>query len=145
MSFIHLYLLPFLAFHAGLFRGARISLGRDETEAPLKTPAWEASYLHAPACVVKRPIDANCRSFSLSRNKKINWKPPSGRSQENECYKWLIYKQYFQVSGRFGPQFLSYLPKCFTHFCRACYGDAILVYHFGAPIWPPEINKNIWS
>ena len=24
------------------------------------------------------------RSFSLSRNKKINWKPSSGRSQENE-------------------------------------------------------------
>ena len=24
------------------------------------------------------------RSFSLSRNKKINWKPFSGRSQENE-------------------------------------------------------------
>ena len=21
----------------------------------------------------------------------------------------------------------------------------ILVYHFGPPIWPPEINKNIWS
>ena len=24
------------------------------------------------------------RSFSLSRNKKLNWKPSSGRSQENE-------------------------------------------------------------
>ena len=24
------------------------------------------------------------RSFSLSRNKKINWKPSSGRSKENE-------------------------------------------------------------
>ena len=27
---------------------------------------------------------ARYRSFSLSRNKKINWKPSSGRSQENE-------------------------------------------------------------
>ena len=26
------------------------------------------------------------RSFSLSRNKKINWKPSSGRSQENEMF-----------------------------------------------------------
>ena len=43
------------------------------------------------------------------------------------------------------PQFLSYLPKRFTHLCRALYGDAILVYRFGSPIWPPEINKNIWS
>ena len=37
-----------LVSHAGLFRGARISslptnafVGRDETRAPLKTPAWE--------------------------------------------------------------------------------------------------------
>ena len=36
-------------------------------------------------------------------------------------------------------------PKRFTHLCRALCGDAILVYRFGAPIWPPEINKNIWS
>ena len=34
------------------------------------------------------------RSFSLSRNKKINWKPSSVRSQETECYKRLIYKQF---------------------------------------------------
>ena len=27
---------------------------------------------------------ARYRSLSLSRNKKINWKPSSGRSQENE-------------------------------------------------------------
>ena len=35
--------------------------------------------------------------------------------------------------------------KRFTHLCRALYGDAILVHRFGAPIWLPEINKNIWS
>ena len=61
------------------------------------------------------------------------------------CYKRLIYKQFIQVSGLCGPQFLSYLPKRFTHLCRALYGDAILVHPFGAPICPPEINKNIWS
>ena len=86
------------------------------------------------------------RSFPLSGNKKkMNWKPSSGRSQETECYKRLIFKQFVQVSGLCGPQFLSYLPKRFTHLCRALYGDAILVHRFGAPIWPPEINKNIWS
>ena len=90
-------------------------------------------------------IESACRSFSLSRNKKINWKPSSGRRQENECYKRLLYKQFFQVSGLCGPQFLSYLPKRFTHLCRALYGDTILVYRFGAPISPPEINKNTWS
>ena len=52
-------------------------------------------------------------------------------------YKRLIYKQFVQVSGLCGPQFLSYLPKRFTHLCRALYGDAILMYRFG----PPEINK----
>ena len=67
-------------------------------------------------------------------------------AKKMKCYKKLIYKQFVQVSGLCGPQFLSYLPKRFTHLCRALYGDAILVYSFGAPIWPPEINKNtIWS
>ena len=74
------------------------------------------------------------RSFSLSRNKRINWKPSSGKSQENEYYKRLVYKQFVQVSGLSGTQFLSYLRKRFTHLCWALYGDAILVYRFGAPI-----------
>ena len=80
-------------------------------------------------------------SFSLLRNKKLNWKPFSGRSQKNECYKRLIYKQFVQVSGLCGSQFLCYLLKRFTHLCRALYGDAILVHRFGAPMWLPEINK----
>ena len=66
-------------------------------------------------------------------------------AKKMKCCKRLIYKQFVQVSGLCGPQFLSYLPKRFTHLCRALYGDAILVHRFGAPIWPPEINKNIWS
>ena len=80
-----------------------------------------------------------CRSYSLSRNKKIN-----EEAKKMKCFKRLIFKQ-FKVSGLCGPQFLSYLPKRFMHLYRALYGDAILVYRFGPPIWPPEINKNIWS
>ena len=46
---------------------------------------------------------------------------------------FTVYKQFVQFSGLCGPQFVSYLPKRFTHFCRALYnGDAILVYRFGA-------------
>ena len=45
--------------------------------------------------------------------------------KEMKCYKRLIYKQVFQVSGLLGPQFPSHLPKRFTHLCRALYGDAI--------------------
>ena len=62
-----------------------------------------------------------------------------------KCYKRLMYKQFVQVSGLCGPQFLSYLPKRLTQLCRALYGDAILLDRFGPSIWPPEINKNIWS
>ena len=36
-----------LASHAGVFRGARFSVGRDEKQAPLKTPAWEAKQSQA--------------------------------------------------------------------------------------------------
>ena len=61
------------------------------------------------------------------------------------CTNWLIFEQCVQLSGLCGPQFVSYLPKRFRHLCRALYGDAILVHSFGAPIWPPKINKNIWS
>ena len=60
-----------------------------------------------------------------------------------KCCKRLIYKQFVQVSGLCSLQFLSYLPKRFTHLCRALYGDAILVDSFGPPIWPSEINKNV--
>ena len=38
-------------------------------------------------------------------------------AKKMKCYKRLIYKQFFQVSGLCGLQFLSYLPKRFTHLC----------------------------
>ena len=65
-------------------------------------------------------------------------------AKKMNCYKRLIYKQFVQVSGLCGPQFLSYLPKRFTHFVDLC-RETPLVYRFGAPIWPPKSNKNIWS
>ena len=63
------------------------------------------------------------------------------QAKKTKCYKRLIYKQFVQVSGLCDPQFLSYLPKRITYHCRALYGDAT----DWTPIWPPEINKNIWS
>ena len=79
-------------------------------------------------------------SLKLPRNLTF-----SSATCEKPCNnKRLIYKQFVQVSGPCGPQFLSYLPKHFTHHYRALYGDAIFVYSFGTQIWPPEINKNIW-
>ena len=83
--------------------------------------------------------------FHCQANKKQIGNRPVEEAKKMKCFKRLIFKQFIQVSGLCGPKFLSYLPKRFTHLCRALYGDDILVYRFGAPIWPPEINKNIWS
>ena len=69
---------------------------------------------------------------------------PVEEAKKVKCYKRLIYKKFFQISGLCGPQFLSYLPKHITHICRALYGDAILVDSFSPPMSPPEINKNIY-
>ena len=86
------------------------------------------------------------RSFHChAEKKKYIGNHPEEEAKKTKCYKRLIYKQFVQVSGPCGPQFLSYLPKRFTHLCRVLYGDAILVYRFGAPMWLPEIKQNIWS
>ena len=66
--------------------------------------------------------------FHCHATKKYIGNRPVEEAEKMKCYKRLIYKQFFQVSGLCGPQFLSYLPKRFTHLCRALYGDAILVY-----------------
>ena len=83
--------------------------------------------------------------FHCHATKKEIGNRPVEEAKKMKCYKRLMYKQFAHVSGLCGPQFLSYLLKRFTQLCRALYGDAILVHRFGAPIWPPEINKNIWS
>ena len=45
-----------------------------------------------------------------NRLETVQWKKPRKRNVNR-----LIYKQFVQVSGLCGPQFLSYLPKRFTH------------------------------
>ena len=52
-------------------------------------------------------------------------------SKKIKCYKRLIYKQFLQVSGLCGAQFLSYLPKRFT-FVELC-------------IWRRRIGGQFWS
>ena len=80
------------------------------------------------------PKKDNNRTFSLSRNKKKktgNLPVEEAKKLKVKCHKRLIYKQFIQVSDFCGPQFLSYLPKRFTHLCRALYRDPILVYIVG--------------
>ena len=56
-------------------------------------------------------------------------------AKKMKCYKRLMYKQFAQVSGLCGPQFLSYLPKRFTHFVDLCretpYWCTVLVHQYG--------------
>ena len=52
--------------------------------------------------------------YTINTAQKINWKPSSGRSQENDCYRRPIYKQFVQISGLCGPQFLSYNVHVFA-------------------------------
>ena len=69
----------------------------------------------------------HCHAINMAQKNKletIQWKKPNKR---------LIYKQFVQISGLCGPQFLSNLLKHFTYLCRALYGDAILVGSFGPP------------
>ena len=37
------------------------------------------------------------------------------------------------------------VSRTFVELCMQTLYQFILLYRFGAPIWPPEINKNIWS
>ena len=63
-------------------------------------------------------------------------------AKKMKCYKRLIYKQFVQVSGLCGPQFLSYLPKRFTHFVDLCretpYWCTVLVHQYGRRKWLEE-------
>ena len=103
-------------------------------------------FCHSQCTSLKTCLWVNYRSFSLSHHKKVNLKSFNERSLKKMIwYKRLTHKQLLQISGLFGTPFLSYLPKRFTQLYRALYGDAILVYLRGTPIWQPEINKNIWN
>lgn len=40
---------------------------------------------------------------------------------------------------------VRYSSRCFNQICKAQYGAAILVYHFGTTIWRPERSVNVWN
>ena len=68
--------------------------------------------------------------YCNATKKKLEIRPVE-EAKKIKYDKRLKYKRFVQVSGLCGPQFLSYLPKRFTHLCRALYGDAILVHQYG--------------
>ena len=59
-------------------------------------------------------------------------------AKKMKCYNRPTLEKRLQVSGLYDALFLSYLPKRFTQIYRALYGDAMLVYNFSTPIWPPN-------
>ena len=77
--------------------------------------------------------------FHCHATKKYIGNRPVEEAKKMKCYKRLICKQFFQVSGLCGPQFLSYLPKRFTHLCayvartfmETPYWCTILVHQYG--------------
>ena len=76
-----------------------------------------------------------CHAINKLQKNKLEttqWKKPRKRNVIKDLYinNCLIYKQLstiVQVSGLYGLQFLSYLPKRFTRLCRALYGDAMYI------------------
>ena len=59
-------------------------------------------------------------------------------AKKMKCYNRPTLEKRLQVSGLCDAPFLSYLPKRFTQIYRALYGDAMLVYNFSTPTWPPN-------
>ena len=102
----------------------RVSIERDSTVALAKKLSSSiVARIHLLQPIKTRIFVAANRSFSLSRNKHCTKKNIGNCSVEEakkmKCYKRLIYKHFVQTSGLSGQQFLSYLPKRFTHLCRA--------------------------
>ena len=64
-------------------------------------------------------------------------------AKKMKCYNRPTLEKLLQVSGLCDAPFLSYLPKRFTQIYRALYGDAMLVYNFSTPKWPPNHLKFI--
>ena len=56
-------------------------------------------------------------------------------AKKMKCYKRLMYKQFVQVSGLCGPQFLSYWPKRFTRLCRAFSWSFVWRRYIGGSFW----------
>ena len=49
-----------------------------------------------------------------------------------------------QESGLWNNPYVRCSQKRFTQICKALYGDAMLMSIWGAQIWLPETDKNIW-
>ena len=69
----------------------------------------------------------HCHGINTAEKNKLETVQCKKPRLKLKFYKRLIYKQFVQISGLCGPQFLSYLSNHFTHFYRALYGDALLL------------------
>ena len=83
--------------------------------------------------VVSYILRFHCHTINTAQKKKTTRNRPVEEAEKMKCYKTLIYKQFVQVSGLCDPQFLSYLPKRFTHLCRPLH--IVWRRHIGVPFW----------
>ena len=65
-------------------------------------------------------------------------------SQENEILQKTKKYTTFRSRAPFFVVVVVFSPKRFTEFCKAFYGDAMLVYKHATPIQRPKINNDIW-
>ena len=64
-------------------------------------------------------------------------------AKKMKCYRRVIYEQLIYPSLS---SLWTTVSELFEEtFHAPLYEDAILMYRFGARIWPPEINRNTWS
>ena len=109
-----------------------------------QTNTYKAYVREYPRNFLRQKINTINRSFSLSRNKHgtknkfetVQWKKPR---------KWNVTKDWYINNLSKSQVFVAH---SFWVICRNISRtiiDAIFVYSFGTQIWPPKINKNIWS
>ena len=107
---------------------------------------WRLPYLEDESNI---PSIRRYRAVHISRNEQKNLKSFNERSQSR---KWNIIedsKTYNLSKSQVCAVhhlllLLLFFPKKFHAIFKAFYGDAVLVYKHGTPIWRPKINKDIW-
>ena len=110
--------------HGPLSGGFLLETGEQLFSVRVCSPCARAVQVRAVLPVLR----FHCHAINTAQKKNQIGNCPVEEAKKMKCYKRLIYKQFVQISGLCGPQFLSYLSKHFTHLCRALHGDATLVH-----------------
>ena len=118
-----------------------------------------------PFICVQKPIVASGKKKSVGKLKLFSSAPSGSKKDRFHCHTikkqienhpvekakkfWCYRKQQneslLQVLGLCVLPNFRYSLKCFAEIYRAQYGNAMLVYICGTPMWRPENSVNIWN